>query len=271
MLNEVIKKKKKHLEKILKNSGRILVAYSGGVDSTFLLKSAVECLGAENVGAFIEESEVYPDSEISFAKKFAESLGVGLFIVSSKKLSDKRFSENSRDRCFYCKKNLFSKMSTIAKKNRFNTLADGSNLDDLSDYRPGNRAKSIYQVISPLQQACLSKKDIRILSKEMHLPTWNKPQMACLATRIPYGEKITVSRLKRVLFAEKYLKNLGFTTVRARDYNRLCRIEVCSSDIKKVIKFREDIVETLKKIGYTYITLDLEGYKTGSMNKTVKP
>ncbi len=271
MLDEDINRKKRNLEEILKKAGRILIAYSGGADSTFLLKSAVECLGSENVGAFIEKAELYPDSEIEFARKFAESLDVKVFVFSSKKLSDKKFSKNPEDRCFYCKKDLFSNMAEIAVKNNFDVIADGSNLDDLSDYRPGNRAKSIYNVISPLQQAHLGKKDIRILSKKMRLPTWNKPQMACLASRIPYGEKITKSRLKRVLLAEEYLRELGFNTVRARDYNKLCRIEVCVSDMKKFLKFRKNIVEALKKIGYKYITLDLEGYTTGSMNRVIKP
>lgn len=270
MLAEYLKRKKRNLEKILKKAGRILVGYSGGVDSTFLLKFAVECLGSDNVGAFIEKAEVYPDSEMDFAKKIAGSLGVKIFVYSSRKLSDRRFSKNTVDRCFYCKKDLFSKMAEIATKYRFNVIVDGSNLDDLSDYRPGNRAKLIYRVISPLQQASLRKKDIRILSKEMGLPTWNKPQMACLASRIPYGEKITKSRLKRVLRAEEYLRKLGFSMVRARDYDKLCRIEVSVPEIKKIVKFRPDIVEALKKIGYKYITLDLEGYTTGSMNRVIK-
>ena len=262
-----IEKEKRRLEQILKESRKVLVAYSGGVDSTFLLKFAVDCLGVENVGALIEKAEVYPDSEIEFAKKFAESAGIKTFVFSSKKLSDRKFAENPEDRCFYCKKDLFSNMVKIAKKNGFDVIADGSNADDISDYRPGNKAKSMYGVISPLQMAGLTKKNIRELSKKMKLPTWNKPQMACLASRIPYGEKITVDRLKRILLAEEYLRKLGFKIVRVRDYDSLCRIELNPSEIKRLIQLKEKVVKKLKKIGYLYITVDLEGYKTGSMNK----
>jgi len=266
---KTLKEKKQYLDTILKKTEKILIAYSGGVDSTFLLKSAVECLGCDNVAAFIEKAEIYPKSEIEFAKTFAESLGIKVFLLVSKKLSDKQFSENFKNRCFYCKKKLFSQMTQVAINNNFAVLADGSNADDLHDYRPGNRAKSIYKVISPLQKAGLKKTDIRILSKKMHLPTWNKSQMACLASRIPYGEKITKPRLKRLLNAEEYLKNLGFQTVRVRDYNKLCRIEVSVSDIKKLLHFREEIVKTFKRFGYIYIALDLEGYTTGSMNRVI--
>lgn len=269
MLDEVVKRKEEKLKKILKKAKRILIAYSGGVDSTFLLKSAVDCLGAENVGAFIETADLYPDSEINFAKKFADSLGVKVFVFSSKKLQEKRFLENSRNRCFYCKKDLFSKMAQFAKENDFNAIADGSNFDDISDYRPGNKAKLLYGVISPLQMAGFNKKDIRYLSKKMGLPTWNKPQMACLASRIPYGEIITKKRLKRILLAENYLRKLGFDIVRVRDYENLCRIEVSPLDLKKILDKRQQIIKNFKKFGYIFVTVDLEGYVSGSMNKVI--
>ncbi|MCX7705819.1 MAG: ATP-dependent sacrificial sulfur transferase LarE [bacterium] len=264
-----IQEKKRKLEKILKESKKILIAYSGGVDSTFLLRSAVDCLGKENVAAFIEKAEVYPLEEIKFAVNFAKSIGVKVFTYFSSKLSDKKFVDNSKERCFYCKKDLFSKMSKIAKNNGFNAIADGSNFDDLSDYRPGNRAKTIYGVISPLQMAELNKRDIRNLSRKIGLPTWNKPQMACLASRIPYGQKITKERLKRISNAEQYLKKSGFNIVRVRDYGNLCRIEVDTSEIQKLIQLREKIVQNFRKIGYQYITVDLEGYISGSMNRSI--
>lgn len=265
----IIHNKNRKLEEILKKCKRILVAYSGGVDSTFLLRFAVDCLGTDNVAAFIEKAEVYPDDEIKFALDFAKSLGVKVFIFSSKKLSNREFVENSKYRCFYCKKDLFSKMLEVAKKNGFDTLADGSNLDDLLDYRPGNRAKSIYGVISPLQLAEFNKKDIRTLSRKLGLPTWNKPQMACLASRIPYGERITRKRLGRILKAERCLKKIGFSIVRVRDYENLCRIEIVPSEMRKAVQMREKIVKNFKKVGYQYITLDLDGYITGSMNKAI--
>lgn len=264
-----IREKKKKLEKILRDSKRILIAYSGGVDSTFLLKFAVDCLGTDSVAVFIEKAEVYPDEEIKFARDFAKSLGVKIFEYRSEKLKYKKFVENSKFRCFYCKKDLFSKMLMISKKNGFNTIADGSNYDDLTDYRPGNKAKSMYGVISPLQLAGFNKNDIRKLSRKMGLPTWDKPQMACLASRIPYGEKITRKRLERIDKAERHLKKLGFGVVRVRDYDSLCRIEVDPSEIQKAVSLKEEILRTFKKIGYQYITVDLEGYITGSMNKTI--
>ncbi len=264
-----LEEKKKKLAKILKKHKKILIAYSGGVDSTFLLKSAVDCLGPENVSAFIEKAEVYPDSEIDFEKKFASSLGVKIFFYRSPKLRNKRFVENTENRCFFCKKDLFSKMKKVAEKNGFIAIADGSNADDLSDFRPGNRAKLMYGVISPLQMAYLSKKEIRVLSKKIGLPTWDKPQMACLASRIPYGEKITKKRLKRILLAEEYLRSLGFVVVRVRDYDSLCRIELDQSGIERILAVREKIIKKLKEIGYLYITVDLEGYKSGSMNRAI--
>ncbi|HOK79603.1 MAG TPA: ATP-dependent sacrificial sulfur transferase LarE [bacterium] len=269
MLRSEIEKKKRALEEILQEAGKILIAYSGGVDSTFLLKVAVDCLGKENVAAFIEKSELDVPSDINFAKKFAKSLGVKVFFLKSRKLTDKNLASNPPDRCFHCKKELFSQMTKIARKCHYSAIADGSNLDDISDYRPGNKAKSLYQVISPLQMANLTKSDIRVLSKEMGLPTWDKPPMACLASRIPYGENITQERLKRILKAEEHFVKLGFNIVRVRDYRNFCRIEVSDDDLEKIIQMRKKIVERLKKIGYMYITVDLEGYHTGSMNKTL--
>lgn len=264
-----LKDKEKILKEKLKSYGKILVAYSGGVDSTFLLKFAVDCIGCENVGAVIEKGALYPEEEIEFAKNFAKGLGIKLFVISSNQLKDKKFSKNPVNRCFYCKKSLFSRMSVIAKKNGFDVIADGSNLDDLSDFRPGNRAKSMYGVVSPLQEAGLKKNEIRVLSKKLGLPTWNKPQMACLASRIPYGEKITRKRLKKIWLGEKYLRSLGFSLIRVRDYNNMCRIEVAENEIRKLLNLKEKIVREFKKIGYHYITVDLEGYTTGSMNKAI--
>ncbi|MGB9641752.1 MAG: ATP-dependent sacrificial sulfur transferase LarE [Candidatus Ratteibacteria bacterium] len=269
MLRNEIEKKKRTLEKILQKAGKILIAYSGGVDSTFLLKIAVDCLGKENVAAFIEKSELDVPSDINFAKKFAKSLGVEVFFLKSRKLTDKNLANNPPDRCFHCKKELFSQMAEIARKYHYSAIADGSNVDDMSDYRPGNKAKSLYRVISPLQMANLTKAEIRVLSKEMGLPTWNKPPMACLASRIPYGEKITQETLKRILKAEEYFAKIDFGIVRVRDYGNICRIEVSDDDFEKIIQFRTRIVKGLKRIGYTYITVDLEGYRTGSMNKTL--
>jgi len=269
MLKSKIKEKKRKLEEILKKSGKILIAYSGGVDSTFLLKMAVDCVGVENTGVFIEKSEVDSDSEIRFARDFANSLGVKTFFVKSSKLDDCNFSKNPVDRCFFCKKELFSKMAEFAKKHGYNAIADGSNYDDKVDYRPGSKAKSLYNVISPLQMAGLTKEEIRLLSRRIGLPTWNKPQMACFASRIPYGEEITEEKLKRIMKAEEYLYTFGLKIVRVRDYGNLCRIEVAETDFKKILKNKEEIVEKLKKTGYLFITLDLEGYRTGSLNKEI--
>ena len=262
-------KKLAKLKKILKRMGSVLIAYSGGVDSTFLLKISTDIL-KDKVLAVTAVSPTYPQEELIFSKKMAKQLGVKHRIIKTKEFKDKRFVSNSFNRCYFCKKELFVRLKDIAKRNKINFVVDASNTSDREDYRPGNKAKEELKIRSPLQEAGLSKEDIRNLSKKLNITTWNKPSLACLASRIPYGMKISAPLLKRINAAESYLKKMGFRQVRLRHYNGLCRIEVFREDIALVIDRRDTIIKKLKQLGYHYITVDLEGYRTGSMNEILK-
>lgn len=246
------------------------MAFSGGVDSSFLLKVASMVLG-KRVLAVIAVSATYPASELKAAKKIAAQIGVRLKVIRSKEFDNPKFVDNSLKRCYYCKKELFNKLRQIADKADIKYIVDGSNLDDDKDYRPGKKAKQEYGICSPLAQARLCKKDIRNLSRRLALKTWDKPQLSCLASRIPYGQMINKSVLKRIEKGEEFLKKLGFRDVRLRDYGKLARIEVEKNRIKELISPAacQSIVDRLKKLGYNYVTVDLEGYRTGSLNETL--
>jgi uncharacterized protein len=263
-----MQKKLNRLKNILKKINKVVVAYSGGVDSTFLLKVALDTLGKNNVFAVIARGETYPSSEVKYAINIAKFLGAKYSVIKTDELKDERFVKNPVNRCYYCKEELFSKLKDIAKGLRINCVIDGTNYDDRLDFRPGSLVAKELGIRSPLKEAKLTKKDIRKLSKKMNLPTWNKPSFACLSSRIPYGNKIELKVLKMIDSAEKFLKELGFNQVRVRHHNNIARIELDKKDMKKVFKknLSKKIAERLKKIGYTYITLDLEGYRTGSMN-----
>lgn len=256
----------------LKNLKNIVVAYSGGVDSTFLLKVARDTLPCDKILAVTEDSVFCPASEIKFAKKMAKKLGIKHIIIKQNPLADPKIASNPVDRCYWCKKEIFKKITNIAKKRDIKHIIDGTNFDDIRDFRPGIRACKEYNVHSPLKDAEFTKKDIRNLSKKYILPTWDKPSLACLASRFPYGDKITEKGLKMVEQAEAYLLRLGFKNVRIRHYRETARIEIDKESIKLFANsaIREKIVEKLKQIGYTYITIDLEGYRTGSLNTTSK-
>ncbi len=263
-----LKKKLKTLTRILKEIKKSAVAFSGGVDSSFLLKYSIDVLGKENVIAVIEKGPLYPKEETKSAIKSVEEYGIKYYTISADQLNDVRFTKNPVDRCFHCKKELFESIKKIIPSEF--CIVDGSNADDIKDFRPGEKAKKLFNVRSPLQEAKLTKIDIRKVSKKMGLPTWNKPSFACFSSRIPYGEPITREKLSRIEKSERYLKNKGFWQVRVRDYGKICRIEVIPEEFVKILKERNNILKELKKIGYLYITLDLAGYRTGSMNEIFK-
>ena len=266
-----ISEKKGRLEQIFRDIGGAVVAFSGGVDSTFLLKMAVDTLGAENVLAVTARSSTYPESELREARRAVEAFGVSHEEVDSEELQIEGFAENLPDRCYYCKKELFGKLVEIARREGYNTVVDGTNADDAFDHRPGRKAARELEIRSPLLEAGLTKEDIRSLSKEMGLRTWDKGSFACLASRFPYGDMITEEKLEQVGLAEEVLREAGFRQFRVRHHGTVARIEVAAEEIPRLhdAGFAGRIVRALKELGYKYVTLDLEGYRTGSMNETL--
>jgi pyridinium-3,5-biscarboxylic acid mononucleotide sulfurtransferase len=264
----VIRSKYYKLKEILGKYGSLLVAYSGGVDSSLLLKVAHDVLGGK-VLAVIAASETYPQVEGKAAVKFARKLGVRHKLIRTKEFNDERFLSNPPERCYYCKDELFSQLRAIAKKEGIKYVADGSNVSDLSDFRPGSNASKKHGVKSPLREAGFTKDDIRELSKELKLPTWNKPQLACLASRIPYGTRITKEILKKIDKGEKFLRSLGLSQVRVRHHGDLARIEADKCDLASLVEdgIADRIDKKFRDLGYKFVTIDLAGYRTGSMNE----
>lgn len=268
--DNILANKLESLKKILSDMGSALVAYSGGTDSTFLLKVASEVLGNKLL-AVTAKSETYTSRELQAATENAQKLGVKHVIIETCELNDENFASNPPDRCYYCKKELFSKLTDLAKKYHLAYLADGSNLDDLGDFRPGSKAAFEFGVRSPLREAGLTKQEIRLLSKKMNLPTWDKPPQPCLSTRFPYGTRITKEKLSTVELAEEFLFGLGLRELRVRVHGEIARIEVPRKDMSLLIneEISKKVVERFKTLGYTYITLDIQGYRTGSMNEVL--
>jgi uncharacterized protein len=266
-METAINQKKEHLLSIIKEYGSLLVAFSGGVDSTFLLAVARQVL-KDNLVAVTSKSPVHPLREHQTATDFAKNLGVDHRIIQSREMSRPDFLMNNKDRCYICKKYLFEDLLKIARDKGIEYVAHGANIDDLQDFRPGFAAADEMGIKAPLVDAGLTKDDIRALSKEMNLATWNKPSMACLATRIPYGTPITKKALNIVEQAEYIILDLGFTACRVRLHGTTARIEVDSGEIEKMLDpgNRSAIIEKLKEIGFSHISVDLEGYRQGSMN-----
>ncbi|WP_039764882.1 MULTISPECIES: ATP-dependent sacrificial sulfur transferase LarE [unclassified Caldicellulosiruptor] len=272
IIDEALKEKYENLKSFLKSLGSVAIAYSGGVDSTFLVKVAYDVLG-EKALAVTATSSTYPKREFEDAKKFIKEIGAKHIIIESEELEIEGFNKNPIDRCYYCKKELFEKIWKVAKAHGIEHVADGSNFDDLNDFRPGMKAACELNVVSPLKVAKLTKEDIRKLSKYLGLPTWQKPAYACLSSRIPYGEEITKEKLEMIEKAEDYLIELGFRQVRVRFHgNQLARIEIGKEEFGRFLDERiiENVKNKLKEIGFVYVTLDLEGYRTGSMNLSIK-
>lgn len=264
------KAKLDRLKSYLRGLGSLAVGFSGGVDSTFLLFVAHEVLG-ERAIAVTESDPAVPGREVDEAKAFCESKGIRQIVFTADPLQEEGYRKNSADRCYFCKRLIFSEIRKIAFENGIEYVAEGSNIDDLGDYRPGLRAASELGIVAPLREAGLTKSDIRDLSKEMGLPTWNKPAYACLASRFVYGEEITKEKLLMVEQAEQFLIGLGFVEERVRMHGSLARIEVPAKDIARLAsdEIRGKIYGRFKEIGFTYVSLDLNGYRTGSMNETL--
>ncbi|MDI6765391.1 MAG: ATP-dependent sacrificial sulfur transferase LarE [Bacteroidota bacterium] len=268
-MNPELESKYSRLKTILKDLGSLIIAYSGGVDSTLLLKVAVDVLG-KNVLAVIGRSDTYPISEYEEAIQFARSIGAEWAEIKTEETDNLKFKENPVDRCYFCKTELFTKLHQVAQQKGIQRIADGSITDDLSDFRPGMKAKKEQNVCSPLLEAGLSKADVRELSKQLGLPTWDKGSFACLSSRFPYGTAITKEALQQIDAAEIMLHNLGFRYYRVRYHDsKTARIEVGTEEIPRLMdsNLRNKIVADIKRLGFTYVTLDLQGYRTGSMNE----
>jgi uncharacterized protein len=264
--------KYERLKKIIEEMGSIVIGFSGGVDSTLLLKVAHDIL-KDKVIAVIGKSETYPEEEFNEAIKLAEYIGARYKIVTTEETDNLKFAENPPDRCYYCKTELFSKLKEIAEAEGIRWIADGTNADDVKDFRPGLRAVKENNIRSPLLEAGLTKNEIRELSRLLGLPTWDKPSFACLSSRFPYGMPIDREKLKKIDKAESFLRKLGLKVFRVRliDENTV-RIETGKEEFKQFFEddFRVKVVNELKNLGFIYITLDLEGYRTGSMNEVLK-
>lgn len=258
------------LQENLHNLGSVAIAFSSGVDSTFLLKAAHETLG-DKVIAVTASSCSFPKRELEEAKKFCEGNGIRHVICESEELNIEGFRQNPVNRCYLCKHELFEKIWAIAKEYGLDAVAEGSNMDDNGDYRPGLIAVKELNVKSPLREVGLSKAEIRELSKMLGLPTWDKQSFACLSSRFVYGETINEKKLGMVDRAEQLLLDMGFHQVRVRIHGLMARIEVLPEELEKLVKpeVRAQIIENFKKYGFTYVTLDLVGYRTGSMNETL--
>ena len=267
---DIVHEKKQALERYLKELGSVAVAFSSGVDSTFLLKVAHDVLGDRAI-AVTARSCSFPKRELEEAKAFCQAEGIEQIIVDSEELSIEGFSQNPKNRCYLCKRELFTKIKGIAEKKGIAAVAEGSNMDDNGDYRPGLAAVAELGIKSPLRAVELNKQEIRQLSQELGLPTWNKQSFACLSSRFVYGETITEQKLSMVDKAEQILLDLGFHQVRVRIHGNIARIEVDPAEFPNILEgdTAKDLDRQFRALGFLYVTLDLGGYQMGSMNKTI--
>lgn len=261
--------KERRLESILRAAESVVLGYSGGVDSTLLLRKSLDVLGAANVLAVTAASATYADEEVDEATRLAESLGAAHERLRSTELEDEGFLLNPPERCYYCKSDLYGDLVALASQRGFGAVIDGSHAEDALDFRPGLKALDERGVLSPLKDAGFTKADIRELSRRLGLPTADKPANACLASRFPYGESITVEKLGRVGRAERVLREAGFAIVRVRHHGDVARIEVPPADRERLLAAAAAIVPRIKELGYVWVACDLEGYRSGSMNEAL--
>lgn len=271
MIDSQLQQKYDHLKNILIEMQTVAIGFSGGIDSTLLIRVATEVLG-KNALAVIGRSETYPTREFEEAIQLANSFGSRYRVVNTEETDNLKFKENPPDRCYFCKTELFGKLNAIAEEEGIHWIADGTIVDDLGDFRPGMRAKSEQHVRSPLLEAGYTKTDVRMLSKELGIPTWDKPSFACLSSRFPYGHGITKENLMKVDAAETFMRDLGFRFFRVRHHDdRTARLEIGAQEFDRLLDaaLREKIVSHFKSLGFAYVTLDLQGYRSGSMNEVL--
>ena len=273
-LEAVTQNKIEILNAKLKELQKVVIGFSGGIDSTLILKVAIEVLGPDNVWAVTGDSESLLPEELEFCRDLGHKIGLlqSHFIeIRTNEMSDPNYKANPIDRCFYCKSELFSRLQEIAKNVGALHILDGSNADDKGDWRPGRKAAEKLGVVSPLAEAGITKVEIRELAKGYGLPNWDKPALACLSSRIPYGSEVTVEKLNQIAAAERFLRTLGFTQLRVRHHGKIARIELLKNEIPFLYRngLADKVAARLKEIGFTYVTVDLQGYRSGSMNDTI--
>ena len=267
---DALHKKLKELEAILDPYGSALVAFSGGVDSSLALAVAARALPRHRVLAVTSNNETYLPSELDLAREFADSLGVEHLVVNTRELDDPNYASNPTNRCYFCKSTLYSDLARLAEEKGYACVVDGANKDDEGDYRPGRKAAKELGVVSVLSAARMSKDEVRELAKHLGLPTWDKPALACLSSRFPYGQEITPEKLTQVARAEEFLRREGFKQVRVRHHGEIARLEVGPGELERAFAMREMISAELLDAGFLYVTLDLAGYRSGSLNAALK-
>ncbi len=259
----------KQLEDIVAPYGSALVAFSGGVDSSLALAIAARALPKDKVLAVTSNNETYLPSELDLARDFAATLGVEHLVVNTRELDDPNYASNPTNRCYFCKSTLYSDLEKLAAERGYACVVDGANKDDEGDYRPGRKAAKELGVVSPLSIAGVCKAEVRELAKHLGLPSWDKPALACLSSRFPYGQEITAEKLSQVARAEEFLRKEGFRQVRVRHHGEIARLEVGPAEMDRAFALREEIYAELKDTGFLYVTLDLAGYRSGSLNATL--
>jgi len=271
-MDDGLQTKYRQMVEAIRQMQRVIVAFSAGVDSTVVLKVALDTLGPANVLALTGVSPSLASRELQSVKDLAEALSAPLQLIDTDEMSDPRYAANNPDRCYFCKSDLFNRCNRIAAEKGFKVVLNGVNADDAGDWRPGLQAARELAVRAPLLEAGMSKADVRALAKHLNLPNWEKPALACLASRIPYGTPVTITSLSQVEQAEAFLDERGFRNFRVRHHQKLARIEVSPADLHRLLEepLRSDLIAHLKKIGYVYVTVDLQGFRSGSGNEVLQ-